>query len=147
MELLAVAECYVQCLDAGVDAALVALLADKDALVRERAAACLELVAARDVGVAYMISDKGFEALVKCLEDEVEAVRVPAYKALIEAVRFEAGRGAVIDMQTTLPRLVELLQKEGPDMSTLGLILLKACIGAPPEQIAQKQTMPCLIVP
>lgn len=60
------------------------------------------------------------------------AVRVAAYKALTEAARFEAGRGAIIAMETALPRLVELVQAEGPGVSSLGLTLLKACAGLPP---------------
>jgi len=126
-ELLAVSECYVQCLNAGVVAALVALLDDQDSLVRERAAAALEIVASKDVGVAIMVEDGAFYALVKCLEDGVEDVRMAAYKALIEAARFEGARSAVVDMGTTLPGLVELVQKEPPDLTLLGLNLLKAC--------------------
>lgn len=75
IELLDVSECYVQCLEAGVPAALAELLKDEDALVRERAAACLEVVANHDMGVAHMISVNAFEGLVQCLEDDVEAVR------------------------------------------------------------------------
>lgn len=126
-ELLAVSECYVQCLNAGVVAALVALLDDQDSLVRERAAAALEIVASKDVGVAIMVEDGAFYALVKCLEDGVEDVRMAAYKALIEAARFEGARSAVVDMGTTLPGLVDLVQKEPPDLTLLGLNLLKAC--------------------
>mmetsp|Transcript_39666 Transcript_39666/g.112501 ORF Transcript_39666/g.112501 Transcript_39666/m.112501 type:complete len:379 (+) Transcript_39666:154-1290(+) len=140
-ELLGVAECYVQCLEAGVVAALVDLLVDEDSIVRERAAAAFELVAAKDVGVAYMISDGAFSPLVTCLEDEVENVRVAAYKALIESVRFEAARGALIDMGTALPRLVELIQKEGSDLSSLGLTLLKGVAEVRQHEDAMKQLL------
>eukprot|EP00873_Tetraselmis_striata_P038816 jgi/Tetstr1/459080/TSEL_004530.t1 len=140
-ELLAVSECYVQCLEAGVDAALVALLSDDDALVRERAAAALEIMASKDVGVSEMTEDGAFYSLVKCLEDEVEDVRVASYKALIEAARFEGARSAIISMGDTLPRLVELIQKESPDLTLLGLNLLKACTEARHNESAMAQLL------
>eukprot|EP00951_Prasinocladus_malaysianus_P002777 scaffold19663_cov46-Prasinocladus_malaysianus.AAC.3 len=128
-DLLGVSEWYIQALDAGVVSALVPLMKDADALVRQRSAAAMELVATKDVGVAFMADDGAFNALVACLEDEAADVRVAAYKALIEAARFEGGRTALSEQQTTLPRLVELIQKEDDDICALGLTLLKACAG------------------
>lgn len=101
---------------------------DSDSIVRERAAGTLEYVTVKDVGARDMIQHGGVPELVKLLDDEVQPVRAAAYKALIEAGRFDSTRRALVAEQSALPLLMQLVLDEDPGLAVKGLVLLNACV-------------------
>lgn len=61
---------------------------------------------------------------------DAQAVRDNAYSALIEAARFDSTRRSLEELQTVLPRVMELVLEEvdgSPGRATQGLTLLFAC--------------------
>ncbi|KAK9828473.1 hypothetical protein WJX72_000167 [[Myrmecia] bisecta] len=130
VELLKVPECYSQCLEGGVLAALTELLLDADELVRQRAAAAVQLVASKLVGCERILRHRTLPPLVGLLGDASPSVRQASYSALIEAARFDCICHALAGMPAILPRLLELTLEEEPSRSVLGLQLLTACAAA-----------------
>lgn len=118
---------YVQCIAAGITPAVIALLKDKDALVRERAAGTAEYIAVKEVGARDIIQHGGVYQLVACLTDTVMAVRDAAYKALIEAARFNSIRKELCD-EGALVELMALVLQEDHSRALQGLVLLNACV-------------------
>ena len=96
--------------------------------MRERAAGTVEYLVTKEVGSRDLTQHGGVPLLVSLLEDEVMAVRDAAYAALIEAARFNGVRCALVDTQSSLPRLMQLVLIEQHARSLQGLILLNACI-------------------
>jgi hypothetical protein len=96
--------------------------------VRERAAGTLEYIATKEVGARDIIQHGGISNLTAQLGDEVEAVRDAAYKALIEAARFECTRAAIVRLGSALAMLMHLVLGESEQRPLQGLILLNACV-------------------
>ena len=101
---------------------------DADATCRERAAGTLECLALREVGARDIIQHGGIAQLVVCLQDSVLTVRNAAYKALIEASRFDCTRNALTALGTALPLLIQHVLREQHQRSLYGLTLLNACV-------------------
>ena len=105
-------------------------LQDPDAVIRERAAGTTEYLASKEVGARDITQHGGIPLLMSLLEDEVTAVRDAAYSALIEAARFNSVRYSLVEMQTALPRLLQLVLTEEHARAMQGLVLLNACVQA-----------------
>mmetsp|Transcript_35054 Transcript_35054/g.78025 ORF Transcript_35054/g.78025 Transcript_35054/m.78025 type:complete len:377 (-) Transcript_35054:404-1534(-) len=127
-ELLGVPTSYMQCIAAGITPAVVALLQDDDPIVRERAAGTMEYLATKEVGARDIKQHGGVPLMVSLLKDSALPVRDAAYKALIEAARFNPIREALVEEKTALPLLMKLALEEEHGRSLRGLILLNACV-------------------
>eukprot|EP00798_Chlamydomonas_sp_ICE-L_P030259 gene30259-35246_t len=138
-ELLASPVSYMGCIAAGITPAVIKLLEDADALVRERAAGTLEFIATKEVGARDIKQHGGVALLVGLLQDSVTAVRDAAYRALIEDARFEVTRGEIVQLGTALDLLMKLVLEESQERSLQGLRLLNACVKMRQNQPALEQ--------
>ncbi|KAK3287628.1 hypothetical protein CYMTET_4872 [Cymbomonas tetramitiformis] len=136
-ELLATGESGAQCLEAGICKAITTLLEDQDELVRERAAAALEVTAHSAAGCDYILADGAVEKLVKMLDDTSMEVRDAAYSALVEAAsRSVHVQRALVD-QETLPPLVKKAVAEETGRSSMALELLRCCLSGVRDDAVQ----------
>jgi len=127
-ELLATGESGAQCLEAGICGAITALLQDPDEIVRERAAAALEVTAHSAVGCEHVLKEGAVDKLVKMLDDTSADVRDAAYSALVEAAsRLVDVQRALVE-HGTLPSLVEKAVQEEIGRSSMALELLRCCL-------------------
>ncbi|GFH32385.1 uncharacterized protein HaLaN_31596, partial [Haematococcus lacustris] len=126
-ELLGSPMAAVQCIAAGITPAILALLQDRDPTVRVRAAGTAEYIVTKELGARDLCQHGGVQQLVACLQDSHTPVRDAAYRALIEAARFDIVRRTMAE-QAALVQLMELVQQETPSRALLGLNLLNACV-------------------
>ncbi|KAF5834890.1 radial spoke protein 14 [Dunaliella salina] len=117
---------YVQCVAAGITPAVIKLLKDNDALVRERAAGTAEYLAKKELGARDIIQHGGIYQLVACLSDASLPVRDAAYKALYEGTRFDVMRRE-LTAQKSLVTLMALVLEEQQGRALQGLRILNAC--------------------
>ncbi|KAJ9518493.1 hypothetical protein QJQ45_018596, partial [Haematococcus lacustris] len=142
-ELLGSPMAAVQCIAAGITPAILALLQDRDPTVRVRAAGTAEYIVTKELGARDLCQHGGVQQLVASLQDSHTPVRDAAYRALIEAARFDIVRRTMAEqvgggtaeqklfwtaLQAALVQLMELVQRETPSRALLGLNLLNACV-------------------
>ena len=78
--------------------------------------------------------------LVNLIDDPDESVRESAYKAMLEACRFEIVRAEMAESGTTLPRIVhKLLSETKTVLVDLALRLLDSCLNARRSETALTQ--------
>lgn len=94
---------------------------------RERAAGTIQCLVVKELGARDLIQHGGVQALVRCLTDLHDAVKEAAYKALVEAARFDCTRQALAQHGGALSLLLSLVQQEAPVLQALGLQLLVSC--------------------
>lgn len=130
-ELLGTGEACAQLVNAGVVAALNACLAAKDATVRERAAADLEIL----VGVAGakgcdgMLAEGVVERLLSLLGDADAEVRNAVYNALVEGcLRSAAIQAKLCATEGTLESLLAKAGEEDPERAACALELIRVCL-------------------
>ncbi|KAJ9518137.1 hypothetical protein QJQ45_010114 [Haematococcus lacustris] len=137
-ELLGSPMAAVQCIAAGITPAILALLQDRDPTVRVRAAGTAEYIVTKELGARDLCQHGGVQQLVACLQDSHTPVRDAAYRALIEAARFDIVRRTMAE-QAALVQLMELVQQETPSRALLGLNLLNACVQVRDNTVALEQ--------
>jgi hypothetical protein len=138
-ELLGSSTSYVQCIAHGITPAVIALLQDADALVRERAAGTMEYLSVKELGARDVVQHGGIQQLVVQLQDQGTTVRDAAYSALIEAARFDVVRIALVKLRKALPLLMKLVLEEELSRALRGLTLLNACVQVRNNELALKQ--------
>ena len=146
-ELLNTGEARVQCVGAGIVPALTDRLADEDATVRERAAACTELVAVNDQGCEELLACGTIGTLCALLRDtgahpETE-VRNAAFSALVEAARVDRVRRTLIETDGMLEWLVRVGLREEPPRSAMTLELLRCAMMSTIAETALTQLLGC----
>jgi len=127
-ELLATGENGVQCLSNGICLAIAKLLGDSDDVVRERAAAALEVMAHTQMGCERILQDGAAKKLIAMLDDKSNDVRDAAYSALVEASSRCVDIQALLVSSETLPRLVKKTIDEEVGRSSMALELIRCCL-------------------
>lgn len=128
------------CTEARVPLALLDLLHDPDADMRCMAATSLEIALQYDVACVQVLEHARLPDLVDLIDDPEPSVRESAYRAMIEACRFESVRAEMAGAGSTLPRVVgKLLSETHGPLVDLALRLLDTCLNARRNDEALRQ--------
>ena len=146
-ELLNTGEARVQCVGAGIVPALTKCLTHEDATVRERTAACLELIAVNDQGCEELLACGSVGALCDLLRDverhPEDDVRNSAYSALVEASRTDRVRLELVEDKRMLKWLVESGLKGESPQPAMALELMRCAMMCTKSEAALEQLLGC----